>query len=191
MKNILQVVGEARSGKSEVCTYLAEQHGFKPIVIFDIIRAYAQENSIKLRKRADYLEVHARMKQERGVDIVARTVLECPEDRLCVDGIRVVNDVIRIKNADGVKSKILALHCPQDVRFARAVSLKDGIDRLTYEEFVEDDKQDSYNVDTEHQNTLAVIGMADFHLDTTQPRAVVFSEVDAVIERFGADAPQA
>lgn len=181
MKKLLQVVGEARAGKSEVCEYLAEKHGFKVVLVSDIIRSFARDKQITLGPRADYLAAHAQMKQERGADYVAHTILGRPEERICVDGIRVVNDVVRLQRAEQVKSKIVALHCPPEKRFERALSLKSPLDSMIYEEFLEDDEQDAYNSDPERQNTLAVIAMADAHIDSSQPRELVFKEVDAVV----------
>jgi len=181
MKKILQVVGEARAGKSEACEYVAEKHGFKVVHVSDIIRSFARDRQITLGPRAAYLAVHAQMKQERGADYVARTVLASPYERICVDGIRVVNDVVRLQRAEQVESKIVALHCPPEKRFERALSLKSPLDSMTYEEFLEDDERDSYNPDPERQNTLAVIAMADTHIDSSQPRELVFKEIDAVV----------
>lgn len=181
MKKVLQVVGEARAGKSLVCEYVAEKHGFTVVLISDIIRSFARDKQIALGPRADYLTVHAQMKQERGADYVARTVLARPEERICVDGIRVVNDVVRIQRAEQVKSKIVALHCPPEKRFERALSLKSPVDSMNYEKFLEDDERDAYDSDPERQNTLAVIAMADTHIDSSQPKGLVFKEIDTVV----------
>jgi dephospho-CoA kinase len=171
-RTILQITGEADAGKSDLCTHLAKEYGFRIVPVST------------LGPRGDYLAAHKQMKEEQGVDIVAKTILELPAKRICVDGIRVVNDVERLRMASGVMSKVVALHCPPELRFERAQQRRSGLDRLTFEEFLEDDLGDSYNLDLEHQNTAAVIGAADYHIDASQPQELVFSAVDEIIERI-------
>lgn len=180
-KLILQVTGEADAGKTEVCRHLSEQYGFSVVLISDMIRGFAQSKGINLGPRKDYLAAHRQMKDEQGVDIVARTILAEPSAIICVDGIRVVNDVVRVKEAPGVVSKLIALHCPPEIRFERALTRQSPLDSLTYEEFCAADLTDAYNPDPERQNTHAVMEMADYHVDSSRSAVTVFRAIDSIV----------
>jgi dephospho-CoA kinase len=121
------------------------------------------------------------MKNEQGADIIARMILDEPANRLCVDGIRVISDVERLRRAPGATSKVIALHCSPEVRFERTLQRKSGLDRLIFEEFLEDDRQDAYNPDPECQNTRDVMNAADYHVDASQSRDLVFKAVDEIV----------
>ena len=128
---IIQITGEAGAGKTDVCSHLAEEYDFGVVLVSDIIRSFARSRNLVLGPRADYLDAHRQMKEELGVDIVATAILAEPNSRLCVDRIRVKNDVERLRRASGGTSKVIALHCPPEQRFARAVIRNSGMDRLT------------------------------------------------------------
>ena len=147
----------------------------------DLIRSFTLSKNLVLGPRTDYLEVHKQMKKEEGVNIVARTVLDEPASRLCVDGIRVISDVERLRRAPGSVTWVIALHCPQELRFGRALQRKSGLDRFTFDEFLEDDRQDAYNPDPEHQNTLAVMNTADYHVDASKSQELVLKEIDEIV----------
>ncbi len=180
-RTILQIAGEAGAGKTDVCAHLAEEYDFSVILVSELIRSFAQTKNLVLGPRSDYLEMHKRMKDEQGADIVARTILSEPASRLCVDGIRVIRDVERLRRAPGSTSTVIALHCPAEVRFERTLERKSALDRFTFEEFLEDDRQDSYNPDPELQNTLAVMDAADYHVDASQPQEIVFKAIDEIV----------
>lgn len=184
MRKLVQIVGEAGAGKSEACKHLAIAHDFSVVLVSDIIRSFANDKDIRLGFREDYLDVHAQMKRERGADYVARTILARPEVRICVDGLRVINDAVRLKNAADTDSVIVAFHCPPEVRFERTQLRNTPLDRATYDEFLEDDERDAYNPDLERQNTWAVMNMADFHIDSAQPQESVFGELDAIVDQL-------
>lgn len=180
-RTILQIAGEAGAGKTDICAHLAKEYDFTVVLVSDLIRSFARSRNLVLGPRSDYLEVHKRMKVEQGADIVARTILDEPARRLCVDGIRVISDVERLRRAPSTLSKVIALHCPAEIRFERALQRKSTLDRPTLEEFLEDDRQDSYNPDPERQNTLAVMDAADYHVDASQPQKLVFKAIDEII----------
>lgn len=180
-RTILQIVGEAGAGKSESCAYLAEEYGFTVILVSDIIRRFARTQNIPLTRRQDYLETHAEMKRRHGTDVVARTILQNPASLLCVDGIRVQNDVARLRNAPGVTSTVVALDCPWEIRLERAKQRQGHLDNLTPEQFLEDDRSDAYNANPEQQNTHAVMAAADYHIDASRPFIAVRQEFDRII----------
>jgi dephospho-CoA kinase len=178
-RTVLQITGEARAGKSEVCRYLNEAYDFTTILVSDIIRKFAREHDIVLGRRPDYLLAHNKMKEAWGTGIVADTILGNPAERIVVDGIRVPNDSMRLREAVG--SKVLALHCPVEVRYQRALALSTAIDPPSFEAFVEDDLTDAYNPDMELQNTDYMMQHADYHLDTDRPFADVLRDVDGIV----------
>ena len=180
-RKIIQITGEAGAGKTEVCAYLAATYDFHVVLVSDIIRSFAHSRQLALGQRGDYLTVHAQMKKELGSDIIAKTILDMSASRVAVDGIRVSRDVERLRTASDVASLVVALDCPAELRFARAMHRKAPRDRLTYREFLDDDRQDGYSPDPEHQNTRAVMESADYHIDASQPRAVVCHAIDAVV----------
>lgn len=175
---IIQIAGAARAGKSEVAKHLAEEYDFSVVLISDIIRAYADMREIILAQRDSYLRAFKHMKADLGSDIVASTVLEADGRRICVDGNRVPADVERLRQ---VGAKLLALDCPVEVRFERAQRLQSPLDRRSLEEFMADDAAESSSRNPELQNLRAVIGMADFRVDSSRSLDQVTQDIDRIV----------
>lgn len=182
MRAVLQIVGEARAGKSTLCRYVSETYGLQTVRVSKLIEDYATTTGMVLGNRDDYLTAHRRMKQELGNDVIARRILGASAVHLCVDGMRVPNDAERLRVAPGVISRIVALHCPPEIRFERALQEQSGRDRLTPEAFAADDLTHAFSPDPEAQNTSAVMEMADYHLDATGPKAAVFHSIDEIVK---------
>jgi dephospho-CoA kinase len=178
---IVQITGEAGSGKSDACAYLAQKHDFSVVQISDLIRSYAAQRGLELSTRSDYRLANLQMKSELGNDILVTQTLQTDANRLCVGGLRVVNDVQRLRTAVGVASLVVALDCPPEVRFERTILRGPGLDKRTYDEFLEDDRQDAISAVPELPNLQAVMKMADYHIDASLPQAQVFEAIDDIV----------
>lgn len=121
------------------------------------------------------------MKAKRGPDIVVDTILGVQEPRICVDGLRVINDLKRLRSAPLVAFRTIAFDCPAEVRFARACARRVGPDKPTLEAFMHDDIGDAWSADPEEPNTLAVMNGADFHVDASKPIEEVMASIRAVV----------
>jgi dephospho-CoA kinase len=102
-----------------------------------------------------------------------------PAERVCVDGIRVPAHSMRLRELCG--SKILALHCPPELRFVRACERGGDLDKRTLEAFLKDEAQEARNPDPYVQSTLTVMEMADYRIDGSQPLPNVLEAVDRIV----------
>lgn len=175
---VVQIAGPARSGKSEISRHLAENYDFSVVLISDIIRAYADMQGLILSHRASYLETFKDMKQDLGNDVVADVVLEASGTRICTDGNRVPADVKRLRCYPGV---VIALDCPPEIRFERAQELHSPLDKLNFEDFVQDDLAESTGSNPELQMLDSVVAEADYNIDSSRSLQDVLQDVDKIV----------
>lgn len=185
-RTIVQITGEAGAGKTDMSAYLAEKYDFTVITVSDIIRSFAYSKGIVPGSRSNHSALHTQMKKVQGPDCVAETILANPASRLCVDGIRVANDVERLRKTPNTIGGVIALDCPTGVRleraWQRALQREPALDKRLFErQFLEDDRRESYNPDPECPNILAVMEAADFHVDASQPPEVVHKVIDRIV----------
>lgn len=180
-RTILQVTGEPGAGKTEVCKHLVEEHGFAAVLVSDLIRAYAKPRGIPLRERLDYKFAHTQLLAELGQFAIPDEILETSSDLVCVDGMRVPAHVERLRSYG---SKIIALHCPLQIRFQRAIGRSSGLDKTSYEEFLFDEELESRNSDPFVQGTLTVMEMADYHIDSSQALPQVLQSIDGIVAQL-------
>jgi len=181
-RNIVPIVGEAGAGKTSLSAYLVHKYGSAQVRVSGLIEDYAAKCQIELDNREDYLFVHRKMKEEQGPSIISDSILKIPGELLVVDGLRVPNDMDRLRNAGaGVITSVIALNCPFDVRLERIQDRSRTLVPITREQLIEDDQRDAYNPDPEYQNTRAVMHDADYHIDSARPRMQIFRDVDNII----------
>lgn len=174
----MQITGEPGAGKTELSQYLVAKHGFTSVLVSDLIRAYAQPRQLVLRDRSDYKHAHTQLLSELGPFAICDMILGTASDLICVDGIRVPAHVKKLQS-DG--SKVIALHCPPQIRFARASQRQGELDKANYQDFLYDESLEARNPDPFVQSTLTVMEMADYHVDSSRPLTEVLKEVDRLL----------
>ncbi len=117
------------------------------------------------------------MLTELGRFAVTNAILEVPSDRICVDGIRVPGHARPLQEY-GI---IVAIDCPQDIRYTRAIQRARGLDRLTFDEFLEDEAREARSEDPFSASTLTVMEMADYRIDGSRPLDVVKKDFDPIV----------
>ena len=176
---IAQIIGQPGSGKSEV-THHAAQRGFQPVKVSGLIEEYALPRGIALDTRQDYLAALQQMRRELGKTVLSRTITCMLEPRIWVDGLRGPGDVAIVRR----QGPVIALDCPPEIRYERIAPRNRTLDRVTFEQFVEDELRESENSDPFAPATAAVIRSADYQIDASQPLVQVLEEVDAIIEPY-------
>ncbi len=176
----IQVTGQPAAGKSEVCKYLSETHGFAVASVGKIIETYAALNGVELRERKDYKTAHEQLQAELGKYAIVRSIVDTPAALVCVDGMRV--PAYADKLPEYGYSRTLALQCPDIVRFARSLLREDPLDKLFLEDFLHDEEQEARSTDPFAQSTLTVMEAADYTINSFRPRNEVNREVSAIVE---------
>ncbi len=182
-REIVQLVGLPGSGKTELSKYISDTYGFTPILVSDFIRNWAHICGVELSKRKDYMDTHAQMLSDLGKFAVTEAILDSPSDRICVDGLRVPAHSEFLHTY----GPIIALDCPIDIRYQRMKLRKGPLDKVSLDEVLRDEELESHNNDPFSQNTQAVMELADFHIDSSQPLPWVTNAVDKFMVPLIAD----
>lgn len=174
---ILALVGKSGSGKTALGRYLASRHHFYHFEGSDGVREYAQKEHALLFSRTEYGGFHRKLQEKYGKDILARILLERPEDRLVFVSIRNVSNARTLQAAGGL---VIALDCPIEQRFARVDH--SGLKyQKTLDDFRKAEERESYSPDGYGADIMRVMEIADRRLDTSQPLAVTLHELDKLV----------
>lgn len=180
-KTIIQLAGQPCAGKTEIAGYLRDVHDFETFNPGEKIRQFAEETGMQLQDRGDYKVAHTMMMRERGRDVIPDEVLPMAVERVCVDGMRVPVFARRIRHAAGGISRIIAAHCPVDVRFERFREMTGHRQLPDFELFLRDEEREYRSRVPYQAATLTVMEEADLHIDTNRPMADIQENLDGMI----------
>jgi cytidylate kinase len=178
-REIIQIVGNPGSGKTELAKHLCENYDLYYIRPSAIIKAYADARDLHLVSRNDFLDAHLKMEDEFGSDYVSTQILQSTDKPLCVDGIRPLKQFQTLKEAGALS---IALWCPLGVRYARAVSRGDEKDSQTLAQFAQAEAAEYNSGIPPYPATIAVMHLADYAIDSSQPFQVVASTATELVE---------
>jgi len=180
-KIIVSLVGHPGSGKTSVARYLQEKHDFMPFSFGTVIREYAAKEGIRLEKRADYANTHARILKEHGWDYTLQLALGLDTERLCVDDMRVVRYAELLRQAGGIE---IAFDCPPETRFAHTQNHVDTAKYPTdFASFIQNERDDDAVEIAPGLKfeTDKVMRTADYHLDAAGTLERTFEQTDTII----------
>jgi cytidylate kinase len=180
-KTILYLIGYGGSGKTSSATYLRQKYNFSPFSFSSVIRDYASQRGIELKKRTDYARTHAIMLKHYGWNYTVNIGLNIQSDRICIDDVRSRKYAECIRQAAGVG---IAFDCPAKIRFAH---VKNHPDTAKYPrilaEFIKnerDDENETIAPGLEFE-TAALMESADYHIDASKSLKDTFAQLDVIV----------
>ncbi len=165
-------------GKSEVGRYLAREHEFVEFTGSAYLQEEASKIGITLRERADYADFQRKLRVERSKSFITDLVFAMPEERVQNIGLRNKFDTIAHLERGGI---VIALHCPSDIRFQRAQEMDDPKYPDNYPDFIAAEASEYDDPDPYGQHTHWTMDRATYHIDSSQPLAVVQRELDLIV----------
>jgi hypothetical protein len=174
-KLVVPVVGPPRAGKSSVLAHLAIERGFDVIDPSLEIKKWAARNNFALGPRNSFAEASRRMREENP-DIILNAIRNSPSNRIGVNAPRVLYEATAMKSEFG--AVMLALACDLRTCYERdkLASDKPGVKSTDFDEFCAKIRAEERNPDPHDKfgvNTLTVIEMADFTMDSSGTKEVV------------------
>lgn len=173
---ILCLVGLPTAGKDTASRYLTEKYGFQHLSTGDLVRNYLAEHNLGEATRDLLQQAANQLRAEKGSDYLVKLSLENPAARLVITGIRATAEAEAVKKAGG---KIMVISVPFERRYQRALLRnRVGEGSITKEEFRQKEITESSNTDSNKQNLLGVIKMADYQLTNAGSLEKFHQEID-------------
>ena len=173
----LGLVGKPCSGKDTVAAYLTERYGFAHVSMGDLIRFYIAEHDLGEPDRVLAREVANQMREENGADYLMRLALKNETPLLVVSGIRALAEAAALKEV----GKIVCVNAPIKLRFSRMQGRGRASDKITLEQFREQEAAEDANVRASAQNVLEVMALADLSVDNQGDLEHLQSQIDFML----------
>ena len=178
---IFGVTGTNGAGKGTVVEYLVETRGFqyfsaREFILEEIRRRGLPEDRNSLRMVANDL------RQQHGPAHVIQSLFsKAAEDGrdVIIESIRAIGEAEFLQS---VGAYILAVDADKRLRYERITERASITDRVTFEEFVEQEDREMNALEPWDMNVFGVMNMADFVLTNSGTREELHAQIDAALD---------
>jgi adenylate kinase family enzyme len=160
-KKIVCLSGLGGSGKTTLVKHAVENLNLTPFSPAALMRDF--DPDFTHADRTASRDTLRRMRTVLGADIIVRTALELPDTQLCFDGPRCVCDLDLLQATPGVKTLVIGLDAPDELRHQRALAeaTRRGRDPVDCDAFLAQELPEHRNPDRQLPSVLDVMARAD------------------------------
>lgn len=179
---IIGITGTDGAGKGTVVEYLVAHHGFthyssRDFIMEEIRRSGLPETRVQARLTANA------MREQFGNDVIVRKAYEKAtaegEDLVVIESIRALAEVEYLKAQGGI---LLAIDADPEVRYARVQGRRSETDKVTYEQFLEQEALENNDPNPHGMQKAKVMAVADYTIKNSTNKKTLALEVEKFIQ---------
>ena len=158
---MLGITGTNGAGKGTVVEYLIKQKNFVHFSASGLITEEIEKRGMPVN-RDSMIEVGNDLRAKNGAGYIAEELIRRAsknEGNSIIESIRTLGEVEKLREKGGI---ILAVDADQRVRYERNLKRGSEKDKVSFEEFVEQERKEMESDDPNKQNLLACRKVADY-----------------------------
>ena len=175
---IIGITGTDGAGKGAVVEYLVDQHGFTHYSARDFIVAEINRLGLPIDRNQMRLTAND-MRAEFGNEVIVRKAYERAaaegKDRVVIESVRTMAEVEYLKLREGL---LLAVDADEAIRFERVQGRRSDTDKISFEEFKQQEALEMNNPDPHGQQKTRVIAAADFTIRNDATKAALYVQIE-------------
>lgn len=182
--NRIGLVGKNGSGKTSVCEYLVQKHGFKAFSLSDVLRNHFKKKSQEATR--DALTTYSnKLKAQQGPACLAIECLKLANKNssnqaLVFDSIRHPDEVDYLKK-NGVRMCYIDVDI--NTRYQRILNRQRATDLIDFETFKQHDQRES-NGNSSGQNINECIRLCDYVIKNNTSQLALQNEIDHLLSKL-------
>lgn len=182
---LIGITGTDGAGKGLVVEYLIESHNFthyssRELIMEEIARLGLEP------VRANLAVVGNKMRTEQGEDVIVKTALEKAKqagvERVIIESIRAEQEAVTLQKAGGI---LLAVDAPVLVRYERIVGRGTATDKVSLEEFKQQEELEMNDQRPGGMQKAKVMQMADYTISNDSTIAKLREKIEELLREVG------
>ena len=181
---IIGITGTLGAGKGTIAEYLVENKGFKHFSVRDFLTEEIKKRGLPVN-RDSMVVVANDLRANNSPSYIAEQLYEqakqCGADSI-IESIRTPGEV----NALGDKGNfyLFAVDADPKQRYERVTTRQSTTDKVSFEEFIQNEEREMTTTNPNKQNVSACIKMADFCFDNSTTKEELYKQVEDVINKI-------
>lgn len=179
---IIGITGTIGAGKGTVVEFL-KQKGFKHFSVREFLNNELAKRGLQLN-RDNQVAVANQLREIHSPSYIIEQLynLAKKEDvNSIIESIRTIGEAEKIKEKAGV---LLAVDANPEIRYSRILLRQSETDKLSFDEFLDQEKREMISINPNHQNLSECIRMADFVIENNKDIENLKRQVDELLEKI-------
>lgn len=175
---IIGITGTNGAGKGTVVEYLVKNKGFLHFSARAFLMELLEKEGVEIN-RESLIEKGNELRSKHGPSALADLLYEEAKktDQNCIiESIRTVGEIESLRSKGNFV--LLAVDADPKIRYERVVLRGSQTDKISFEEFVEQEKMEMKNEDINKQNVAECIKRADIVLKNDFSREILEKEIE-------------
>ena len=179
-KIVIGIIGTIASGKGTIAKYLVKKHGFKHIVMGNLVRAIARKKGIK-PTRENLHNLQAKYRAKDPAYFIKKAIAKInmqKHQKWVVDGLRNPEDARELKKV--FDAKIIFVDAPVKLRWERARKRRRGKEaKESLKDFIKIEKQENkiFHFDITKK-------YADFKIINAGSKKQIYSKIEKILKKI-------
>jgi dephospho-CoA kinase len=183
---LIGITGTLGAGKGAAVDYLVTQKNYRHVSARAIWTKELNERGLPIDR--DTMTVFANEQRARhGAAYfmkVALATVSSESEKVVIESVRTVAEVEMLRSRGGI---LLAIDADIKERYKRISGRKSSLDKVSYDVFVRQEKDEMMNNDPNKQNISRVMQMADYKINNNRPLKLLREEVEFFLKKYSHD----
>ncbi len=178
---IIGITGTLSAGKGTIANFLVEKEGFKHYSVREFLVKEIKKRQMPVN-RDSMVIVGNDLRKKNSPGYIAETLFERAKNsgKNCViESLRTAGEITTLRNKG--KFYLFAVDADPMVRYERGSERKSSTDKISFQEFIDNEKIEMTSEDPNNQNLSKCISMADYVFENNGTFEELHKKVEDVL----------
>lgn len=177
---IIGITGTLGAGKGTVVDYLTKNKGYKHFSVREFLTELIKKDGNEVNRDSMVSKANE-LRKQFGADYIAKELFKKAKEQnenCIIESLRTPGEVEALKAIGGFT--LLAVDANQETRYKRITQRASETDKVSFEEFVENEKREMESTDPTKQNLSKCIEMADFLIKNDGTLEDLYEQIEKI-----------
>ena len=181
---IIGITGTLGAGKGTIVEYLVKKHSLKHFSVRGYLTKLLTTAGCEVNRNS-LVNKGNELRNEYGASYIAEEIYKIAEkssDNCIIESLRTPAEVKSLKSKG--KFTLFAIDADPKVRYGRIISRASETDRISFDEFIKNEKREMESIDPTKQNIAKCIKMADYTFINNNSKNDLYEKVEKIITKI-------